>query len=159
MNILLVYSTDARYLLGVSARLEVHLKKGSVSSLGLLTVAALLPECYEKKLVDMNVDKLRDTDILWADYVFISAMVVQKGSVRDVIDRCKKAGVKQSRADRCLLPNMSFYADVDHLVLNEGEITIPEFLRDLETARRSIFRTADWADIRQAPIPLWSLLM
>jgi radical SAM superfamily enzyme YgiQ (UPF0313 family) len=69
-------------------------RKASSPPLGLLTIAAMLSEEWEKRLVDMNVESLDDEDIRWADLVFISAMSVQKESVKEVIQRCKTAGVR-----------------------------------------------------------------
>src|SRR5512141_2038021 len=69
-------------------------RKASSPPLGLLTIAAMFPEAWEKKLVDMNVESLRDNHLRWADLVFVSAMSVQKESVKGVIARCKAAGVR-----------------------------------------------------------------
>ena len=69
-------------------------KKANFSSLGLLTVASLLPKDWNKKLIDMNINQLIDKDILWSVFVFISAMSIQSGSVDELIHRCKKLNVK-----------------------------------------------------------------
>ena len=92
MKILLVYPQTPVTYWGFQYALKFISKKAAFPPLGLLTVAAMLPEHYQKKLIDMNIETLKDRDILWADFVFISAMVVQSKSVRDVIDRCKKCG-------------------------------------------------------------------
>ena len=60
-------------------------KKASFPPLGLLTIGGMLPLHWEKKLVDMNTDKLEEKDIKWADYVFVSAMIVQKETAKKVI--------------------------------------------------------------------------
>ena len=69
-------------------------KKAAVPPLGLITVSAMLPTTWQKKLVDMNVSALQTSDIVWADYVFISAMYIQKESVSKIIEECKKVKVK-----------------------------------------------------------------
>src|SRR5919199_233005 len=67
--------------------------KGSAfPPLGLLTVSALLPIEWERRLVDMNVRRLKSADIEWADIVFLSAMIVQKDSLKQVIGLCKALG-------------------------------------------------------------------
>jgi hypothetical protein len=66
-------------------------KRASLPPLGLLTVAAMLPSAWEKRLVDMNVRKLTEADLEWAEIAFVSAMAVQRESARAVIARCKDA--------------------------------------------------------------------
>jgi hypothetical protein len=77
-------------------------KKSAYPPLGLLTVAAMLPPAWEKKLVDMNVESLRESHIKWADIVFISAMSVQVDSVKSVVSRCRRAGVEIAAGGRYL---------------------------------------------------------
>ncbi len=60
--------------------------------MGLLTIGAMLPEKWSKRLIDLNVTKLTDADLAWADCAFISAMVVQRKSTQEIIARCKQAG-------------------------------------------------------------------
>ena len=159
MKILFVYPKIPITYWGFQHALKFVSKKAAFPPLGLLTVAAMLPVHFDKKLIDMNVEALKDRDILWADFVFISAMVIQKESVQDVIARCKKAGVKTVAGGPLFTSEFEQYDDVDHLVLNEGENTIPAFLDDLEHGRpKHIYTSTEWADMRSAPVPLWELI-
>ena len=87
MKILLVYPQCPESFWSFKQALKVVSKKTIYPPLGLLTVAAMLPPEWDKKLVDMNVTPLSDEHLKWADYVFISAMVIQRASVRDIIAR------------------------------------------------------------------------
>jgi radical SAM superfamily enzyme YgiQ (UPF0313 family) len=134
-------------------------RKASSPPLGLLTIAAMLPREWEKKLVDMNTQRLDDADIRWADLVFVSAMSVQKESVKEVIYRCKTAGVRIVAGGPLFTTEYEAYGDIDHLVLNEAEITLPRFLADFKKGEPCRLYTTDkWADIRKTPIPLWNLI-
>jgi radical SAM superfamily enzyme YgiQ (UPF0313 family) len=134
-------------------------KKASSPPLGLLTIAAMLPEAWEKRLIDMNVDSLDEGDLRWADLVFVSAMSVQKDSVRTVIERCKSAGVRIVAGGPLFTTDHEAFGAIDHLVLNEAEITLPRFLEDLRNGNAGHLYTTDhWADIRKTPIPLWGLV-
>ena len=94
MKILLVYPRYPDTFWSFRHALKFLSKKATFPPLGLLTVASMLPQEWEKKLVDLNITSLSDKDIQWADYVFISAMVAQDGSAREVVDRCRKLGTK-----------------------------------------------------------------
>jgi hypothetical protein len=78
MNILLVYPQYPDSFWSFKHDMRFISKKAFVPPLGLITVAAMLPDKWEKKLVDMNITKLKTNDLLWADYVFISAMSIQR---------------------------------------------------------------------------------
>jgi Fe-S oxidoreductase len=159
MKILLVYPEIPVTYWGFQHALKFISKKAAFPPLGLLTIASLIPDGIEKKLIDLNIEKLTDRDIKWADYVFISAMVIQKASVSEIIQRCKTLGVKTVAGGPLFTSESDMYSDVDHLVLNEGEITLPEFISDLESGTaRHVYTTDKFADIRETPVPQWSLI-
>lgn len=134
-------------------------KKAAYPPLGLLTVAAMLPSNFETKLVDMNAGKLKEKDIRWADLVFIGGMVVQKESAKKVIDLCRKLGVRTVGGGPLFTANPAEFPGVDHLVLNEAEITLPPFLADLENScAKRIYTSEQFADISNTPLPKWDLL-
>ncbi|HQP91665.1 MAG TPA: cobalamin B12-binding domain-containing protein, partial [Candidatus Omnitrophota bacterium] len=108
-------------------------KRSLYPPLGLLTIAAMLPEDWEKRLIDMEVEELEDSDILWADYVFISAFVSQKESVERIIAQSKKNGVKVILGGPLVtLEPELFLGKADHLVLNEAENTLGPFIDDMK---------------------------
>jgi radical SAM superfamily enzyme YgiQ (UPF0313 family) len=131
MNILLVYPQYPTTFWSFSYALKFISKKASLPPLGLLTVAALLPAAWDQRLVDMNVEALTDKDLRSADYVLLSAMSIQRESARSVIARCKALGVKVIAGGPLFTANPGEFSDVDHLVLNEAEVTLPLFLDDL----------------------------
>jgi radical SAM superfamily enzyme YgiQ (UPF0313 family) len=113
----------------------------------------------------MNVKGLDDDDLGWAELVFVSAMSIQKGSVKEVIARCKAAGVRVVAGGPLFTTEYEAFGDVDHLVLNEAEITLPRFLEDFRNGVAGHFYKTEeqpaslqWADLGQTPIPLWGLI-
>lgn len=129
--------------------------------LGLITIAAMLPETWQKRVVDMNVATLHQSDIEWADYMFISAMNIQMDSVRDVLELCNRAGVTTVAGGPLFTQNQNAFPRVDHLILNEAEITLPLFLADLESGRTpsKVYSTEEFADITETPVPQFNLLL
>jgi radical SAM superfamily enzyme YgiQ (UPF0313 family) len=159
MNVLLVYPEYPDTLWSFSYALKFTSKKAAYPPLGLLTVAAMLPPEWDKRLVDMNVRKLNDKDLLWADYVFLSAMSVQKESVKAVLARCRDLGVKVVAGGPLFSNDYEEFGDVDHLVLNEAEITMQPFLNDLKEGRpKRLYLSVEKADMTDTPIPLWELI-
>ena len=116
----------------------------------------MLPSDWEKRLIDMNVTQLKDSDLEWADYVFISAMVIQRFGVKQLTARCKKAGKKIVAGGPLFTAEPENFAEIDHLVLNEAEITLPQFLSDLaKNTPKHIYTTDQKADLNNTPYPLW----
>jgi radical SAM superfamily enzyme YgiQ (UPF0313 family) len=158
MKALLVYPEFPETFWSFSYALRFIRKKSAYPPLGLLTVAAMLPEHWQKRLVDLNVKPLEETDLQWADTVFISAMAVQRESAQKVISRCKEAGVTIVAGGPLFTSEYEQFEQVDHFVLNEAELTLPPFLADLEkgTAQR-VYTSTEFADIHETPSPLWEL--
>jgi len=135
-------------------------KKAASPPLGLLTVASLIPENWEKKLVDLNTDKLEEKDVAWADLVFVSAMVIQKNSVKKIVQQVKKFNKKIVAGGPLFTTGYKeFLNGVDHFVLGEGEITLPLFLEDFEKGTlKRIYKSNQWPDIKNTPLPCWDLI-
>jgi radical SAM superfamily enzyme YgiQ (UPF0313 family) len=160
MKALLVYPEYPVTFWSFKYALKFIAKKAAYPPLGLLTMAAMLPEDWETRLVDMNVRKLTDEDIKWADYVYLSAMIVQADSVREVLERCRKLE-RPVVAGGPLFTNghEEFEGLVDHFVLNEAEETLPAFLRDLERGTPApMYTSGNWADVGTTPVPRRDLI-
>ncbi len=160
MKILLVYPQfPEKAFWKFSHALRFVGKKAAMPPMGLLTAAALLPKDWDLRLVDMNCSNLKDEDILWADFVFISAMVVQKNSVEVIIQRCIELDRKIVAGGPLFTALHERYGHVHHLILNEAEITLPQFLDDIRDGNpKKVYRTEEWADISKTPVPLWDLV-
>ena len=159
MKILFVYPKYPDTFWSFRHALKFISKKASFPPLGLLTVAAMLPEEWEKKLIDMNVSALTEEDLEWADYVFLSAMVVQKKSVIEVIRRCKKLGIKVVAGGPLFTTGYEEFEDIDHFVLNEAESTLPLFLNDIKNGcAQHMYTSKEWPDLGKTPRPQWDLI-
>ncbi len=159
IKILLVYPKYPDTFWSFKHALKFISKKAVHPPLGLLTVAAILPKEWEKRLLDVNIEPLNDKDITGADYVFISAMSVQKESAKKVINRCKKLGVKTVAGGPLFTAAPEDFDNVDHFILNEAEITLLPFLKDLKNgSAKHIYTSKEFPDIEKTPIPLWGLV-
>lgn len=159
MNILLIYPKFPDTFWSFSYALRFIGKKAAFPPLGLITVAALLPEQFQTRLVDLNVDALGDDDLAWADMAFISAMAVQRKSAVYVVDRCKAKGLKIVAGGPLFTAQPYDFGQVDHLVLDEAEATLPAFLADLKNGcPKQLYRAKEYPDICRSPVPLWGLI-
>ena len=159
MNILLVYPETPSTFWSFKDALKFISKKAAEPPLGLITVAALLPENWNKKLIDLNVSTLKDEYILWADYVFLGGMSIQINSFKEVIRRCNVLGVKVVAGGPLATTQYKEFLGVDYFVLNEAEITLPMFLNDLDKGNpKPVYKSDDFPDIETSPVPKWELL-
>jgi len=159
MKILLVYPYYPDSFWSFKHALKFILKKAAVPPLGLITVSAMLPNDWEKKLIDLNVSQMKAKDIIWADYVFISAMYIQKESVDRIIVQCKSNNTKIVAGGPLFTQEYKNYPNIDHFVLNEAEITLPLFLKDLKKGLpKKVYQTDKYADLSLSPVPDYKLL-
>jgi radical SAM superfamily enzyme YgiQ (UPF0313 family) len=159
MNILLINPEVPNTFWSLKHALNFVSKKALLPPLGLLTVAAMLPQAWDKKLIDLNTTRLRDRHLKWADLVFLTGMVVQKKSVDRIIERCKSLNVKIVAGGPLFTAFPEAYLNIDHLVLKEAEITLPVFLKDLENGRpEPFYTTREKPDLKNTPIPQWDLI-
>jgi radical SAM superfamily enzyme YgiQ (UPF0313 family) len=127
--------------------------------LGLLTVAALLPRHWEVRLLDLNVRDLDLGLIDWADVVMSGGMVTQQASLLSLIELVHGRGKRLVIGGQDATSQPELYAAADHLVLDEGEMTIPPFVEDFESGRaRRIYRSAEKPDLTESPVPRFDLL-
>ncbi|MCE5299335.1 MAG: B12-binding domain-containing radical SAM protein [Spirochaetia bacterium] len=134
-------------------------KKASIPPLGLLTISAMLPAYWEKRLVDMNAGPLQDSDIQWADCVFVSAMIVQKKSAQDVLNRAKLFGKYTVAGGPVFTTGYKDFYNADTFVLNEGEPSIAGLVEGLTNGTaRHIYNTDEKPDITKTPVPDWGIL-
>ncbi len=161
LKILLVNPEVPNTFWSLKSALKFVSKKSLLPPLGLLTVASMLPdESFEKKLIDLNLTPLTDNDILWADFVFITGMVVQQSSAEKVIECARRLNVKIVAGGPLFTAFPELYVDrVDHLVLKEAEVTLPTFLSDLENGcPQKYYTTREKPDLKITPVPQWDLV-
>jgi radical SAM superfamily enzyme YgiQ (UPF0313 family) len=134
-------------------------KKALLPPLGLLTVGGMLPEDYELRLIDMNVEALRREDIEWADMVFLSAMIVQQKSFEQVVALCRECATPVVAGGPYPTSSFQTIEGVDHFVLDEAECTLPEFLQDCERGEaRHVYRAEGKPDLDLTPLPRFDLV-
>ena len=160
MNVLLISPDTPNTFWSLKYALDVISKQAALPPLGLLTIAAMLPRDWQLKLADMNVAPLKNQDIQWADMVFIGAMHIQRSSANRIIRKCKHLGKTIVAGGPLFTAIPDEYETVDHLVLDEAEITLPRFLDDLAAGSpKHVYRAqAARADMHSSPIPRYDII-
>ena len=159
MNILLIYPKFPDTFWSFTYALSFIGKKAAFPPLGLITVASLLPAGWSKRLVDLNVDSLTDKDLSWADMAFVSGMAVQRKSAQEIIARCAALNLTVVAGGPLFTAEPDFFGEVDHLVLDEAEVTLPAFLSDRQDGHpQKIYRASGFCDIGDTPAPSWDLV-
>jgi radical SAM superfamily enzyme YgiQ (UPF0313 family) len=159
MNVLLLYPRFPDTFWSFKHALKFIGKRASLPPLGLLTVAAMLPKEWKKRLVDVNVRPLRERDLLSADLVMISAMIAQRDSAVQLIARCRAAGKTIVAGGPLFTVEHEKFPDVDHFVLNEAETTLADFLRDFaQGCAQRVYTSSRLPELWETPAPLWELI-
>ena len=128
-------------------------KRCAFPPLGLLTVSALLPPTCERRLVDLNIEKLTTADLDWADMVFATAMLVQKESLREVVKLAKARGKCVVLGGPYVTSTIEELPDADYIFRGEAEQTLPQFFEDLARGEtKPIYQAAERPALATTPI-------
>jgi radical SAM superfamily enzyme YgiQ (UPF0313 family) len=158
-RILMVYPETPVTFWSFKGALQFIAKRSAEPPLGLVTLAAMLPEEWDIKLVDMNVRPLRDDHLSWADTVFLSGMNIHKASFRAVVRRCNALGKTIVAGGPMVTTDHHEFMGVDSFVIGEAEAVIDELAEDLSNGTLKQFYQAEgYPDIRKTPVPRWDLL-
>ncbi len=134
-------------------------KRAAFPPLGLLTVSAMLPESWERRLIDMNIQPLKTMDIDWADIVLATGMLVQKDALRQVVDRCRTRGKRVAIGGPYVTTGGENLPAADHIFIGEAETTLPVFIRDLECGTtQPVYRATEWPSLELTPAPDFGLI-
>ncbi|MBD2040427.1 B12-binding domain-containing radical SAM protein [Microcoleus sp. FACHB-672] len=161
MRVLLLYPLFPKSFWSFEKTLELVGRKAMLPPLGLATVAALLPQEWEFKLVDRNVRAVTEAEWEWTEIVIISAMIVQKPDFIAQIEEAKRRGklVAVGGPYPTALPKEANAAGADFLILDEGELTLPMFVEAIQKGEVSgTFRATEKPDVTSTPIPRFELL-
>lgn len=159
MKILLVYPVFPETYWSFRHALSFVGKKAAFPPLGLLTVSAMLPENWERRLVDMNVEPLSKSDIEWADMVFLSAMIVQQESLNQVVKLCKELGKPVAVGGPYVSTSADLVPEADFIFIGEAETTLPEFIADLSVGSpKRIYQATERPSILLTPLPDFHLI-
>ncbi|MBI2317395.1 MAG: DUF4070 domain-containing protein [Betaproteobacteria bacterium] len=159
MKILLIYPRSPDTFWSFRHVLQFVSRKAAFPPLGLLTVAAMLPREWNLKLADLNIAPLDDETLLWADYVFVSGMIVHRESAHEVAARCAALGKTVIAGGPLFTSGHEAFPEIPHFVLGEAEDLMERLIADLERgAPEPIYRAAGWPDVRKSPAPRWDLI-
>ncbi|HEX6716957.1 MAG TPA: B12-binding domain-containing radical SAM protein [Pyrinomonadaceae bacterium] len=158
MNILLVYPEFPDTYWSFRHALSFEHKRSAFPPLGLLTISAMLPAAWSRRLVDMNIEALTLRDIEWADIVFCSAMLVQRDSLQRIIALTKACGKKVAVGGPYISTAAESLPGADHIFVGEAEETLPEFVRDLENGKaRRVYNATERPALSATPLPHFKL--
>jgi radical SAM superfamily enzyme YgiQ (UPF0313 family) len=159
MKVLLVYPEFPDTYWSFKHALSFEGKKSAFPPLGLLTVSAMLPESWERRLVDMNVRKLEQADVEWADVVFASAMIVQQESLKSVVKLSNALGKRVVVGGPFVTTTLHPLEGADHVVMGEAEETLPGIIRDLERGEaQAVYQAPERPAMSLTPIPDFKLV-
>jgi len=159
MNVLLVYPRFPDTYWSFRYALSFQGKRAAQPPLGLMTVAALLPASWPKRLIDTNVERLKDRDLAWADVVMLSGMHVQQEDLVAIVRRCRAHGVRTVVGGPVTSSLSASVLEADHIVIGEAEELIGALAQDLEQGTaRPVYEAAARPSLEASPLPDLSLI-
>jgi radical SAM superfamily enzyme YgiQ (UPF0313 family) len=159
MNALLIYPEFPDTYWSFKHALKFLGKRAAQPPLGLMTVAALLPRAWKKRLVDTNVERLRDRDLAWADVALISGMHIQRESLAAIVERCRERGLRTVVGGPIASSLSASELKADHVVVGEAEGLITDLASALEQGRAEpVYQAAERPEMESSPLPDLSLI-
>ena len=159
MKVLLLYPQNPDTFWSFKHVLRFVSKRATFPPLGLLTIAALLPSEWELKLIDLNVERLKDSDLEWADYVLLSAMIVHQDSVRQIVSRCRALDKPIIAGGPLFTTGHDRFPEIQHFVLGEADDLMSRLVEDMGAGTvQRIYRAETRPDITRLPVPRWDLI-
>lgn len=159
MNILLVSPRTPDTFWSFKHALPFVSKRSAHPPLGLLTVAAMLPNEWNLRLVDLDTTRLRDAAIRWADWVFVGGMIVHEPSVHEIAARCAALGKPVLAGGPLFTTGHERFPEIKHFVLGEAEELMAQVVADLEAGRvQPVYRAPRFPELARTPTPRWDLL-
>ncbi|MCP9812287.1 B12-binding domain-containing radical SAM protein [Synechococcus lacustris] len=162
MRTLFVYPEFPKTFWSYEKILELVNRKVLLPPLGLVTVAALLPQQWQMKLVDRNVREVTEEEWNWAELVVISGMIVQKSDMAVQIAKAKERGLPVAVGGpfASSTPDAPELNLADFKVLDEGEITLPMFIEAIERGDTNgrFSSNGEKPDVTSTPVPRFDLL-
>jgi radical SAM superfamily enzyme YgiQ (UPF0313 family) len=159
MNALLIYPEFPDTYWSFKHALKFLGKRAAQPPLGLMTVAALLPKAWKKRLVDTNVERLRDRDLDWADVALISAMHIQRESLAAIVERCRARGLRTVVGGPIASSLSAADLKADHVVIGEAESLIADLALSLEEGTaKPVYQAAERPEMSSSPLPDLSLI-
>lgn len=158
MKILIVYPEYPKSFWSFNRALELISNKSIFPPKELLRISILLPITWERKLVNLNSSKLKESDIKWADYVFISSNEKQSDSTIKTINKCISRGVKIVACGSLFTEYFEEFDNVNHLILDNINMSLPELINDLENEKtKKVYHSNPFFEIRRSTESYYSL--
>ena len=159
MNTLLIYPKFPDTYWSFKHALSFQGKRAAQPPLGLMTVAALLPASWPKRLVDTNVDRLRDSDLEWADVAMISGMHVQYEHLIAIVEHCRARGLRTVVGGPITSSMPASVLKADHIVIGEAETLMADLVHDLTVSRAlRVYQAPERPAMQLSPLPDLSLI-
>lgn len=161
MKALLLYPELPYSFWSLKETCKISGHKTLLPPLGLLTAAALLPQDWEFRLVDLNTRPLSEADWDWADLVLVSGMIIQQNDILGLVREAKQRGKISVAGGPYVtsLPRAVLEAGVDFLVRGEGEVAIPYLVAALGQGQTGgVFEEDRKPDLTASPVPRFDLI-